>query len=107
MPCNGEMHRLRVTDDRRIMVEGHNVQAELANGMLGGGLPDCMVYALALEFYTWDTGVGDESWLARSAVLRDVERTDWEKEWVNKDLEEITRCFEERVCWNVRLQVAT
>ena len=77
VPCAGGAHRVRVVDDD-LVLDDHDVDAELAMLALGGGLPACLLY-LAV----WHHAVTDPAYLL--AWGDDVEdeglrtaREDWE-----------------------------
>lgn len=77
IPCRGGLHRARVIQGH-LVVEDHDVDAELALLALGAELPECLVYAAV-----WHHAVGDAAFLL--AWADDVEdeglrtaREDWE-----------------------------
>lgn len=77
IPCRGGHHRARV-DGGRLVLDDHDVEAELALLALGSSLPECLVYAAV-----WHHAVEDTAFL--HAWADDVEdeglrtaREDWE-----------------------------
>jgi hypothetical protein len=77
IPCRGGHHHARVTDGR-LVLDDHDVEAELALLALGAELPECLVHAAV-----WHHAVADAAFLL--AWADDVEdeglrtaREDWE-----------------------------